>query len=159
MIKLYRGTASNKSIRQAVNYLEEYNEEYEVLNVGKQGISQKELFDILGNTYFGVTEILSTNSKPYKQLVRQGMDFDDLTLTQLLDMINKHTELLKYPILVRDNVTLVGFDSDEISTIRSRENRMAEHKQILREAQNNDTVAEDSEEYLDDYCNVDRNAV
>ena len=80
----------------------------------------------------GVNDILSQKSKDYKTLVEQGIDFEEITLTQLQKLIIKHPKVLKLPITICDNKIVAGYDEEEITKFRSKEDRKKELETLLK---------------------------
>ncbi|MEK4025444.1 ArsC/Spx/MgsR family protein [Sporosarcina sp. FSL W7-1283] len=140
MITLYRHAVGNRSYRKVVAYMEDHSTEYTIYNLSHEELTREQLFEMLANTENGVEDILSTRSKAYKKLTDEGVDFDDMSLTRLLDYINNYNELLRYPIMVKDGATIVGYSDDTISLLRSREDRMREHNEFLNVAREIDKV-------------------
>lgn len=131
MIKIYNNNR-NQSFRQMIQYVEENKLEFDTKNIDKESITKKEFFSILANTECGVDDILATRSNIYKQLTGDGIAFDDMTLNEFYNLVVKHIDLLKCPIAVKHNITLVGYNIETINLLQTREHRMAEHKEYVR---------------------------
>ena len=59
----------------------------------------------------GTEEIISTRSRAFQQL---RINLDDLSIDQLLDLVEKNPSLLRRPIIMDDRRLQVGYNEDEI---------------------------------------------
>lgn len=75
----------------------------------------------------GTEEIISTRSKAYQAL---KMDVNDLTIDQLISLIEKNPGLLRRPIMMDDKSLQVGYNEDEIRRFLPRKVRVMELKQL-----------------------------
>lgn len=82
--------------------------------------------DILRMTENGTEEIISTRSKVFQEL---GINLDDLTTDQLLNLVQQHPGLLRRPIILDDKRLQVGYNEDEIRRFLPREVRAMELQQ------------------------------
>lgn len=80
----------------------------------KARFSKEELRGLLDRIGLTAHDVLSTRSRPYKAL-----DLASKTLTEdeLLDLMLEHPQLLRRPIVVRDNQATVGFNRDAITAL------------------------------------------
>lgn len=78
---------------------------------------------VLQLTENGTEEIVSRRSKVFQEL---DVDLDDLSLKQLIDLIEKNPGLLRRPILVDDKRLQVGYNEDEIRRFLPRKVRQLE---------------------------------
>ncbi len=91
-------------------------------------LTKKELLKILRMTENGTEEIISTRSRTFQQL---RINLDDLSIDQLLDLVEKNPSLLRRPIIMDDRRLQVGYNEDEIRRFLPRKVRRLE----LAEAQ------------------------
>lgn len=129
-VKLYT-LPSNTSSRKAKAFLNDNNITFVEQNMFQNPLSWEQLFEILMNTENGVEDILSVKSKSYETLSKQGVDFDELTLTELYKMIVDHPKLLKCPIMVSRGTTMVGYNDEEISMLINREGKKKAFLEVL----------------------------
>lgn len=125
MLMLYT-SPSCTSCRKARAWLEEYNIPFKERNIFQEPLNIDELKRILSMTENGTEEIISTRSKVFQQL---SMDLDDLSLSELLDLVQNNPGLLRRPIMIDDKRLQVGFNEDEIRRFLPREVRALELKQ------------------------------
>lgn len=139
-VKLYILPSSTSS-RKTKAFLEENEVEYIEQNMMYNSLSWEQLFEILRYTENGVEDILSTRSKDYMTLTAQGVNFDELPLTELHRVIEGHPKLLKAPIIVAKGETLVGYNEEMISMLGNRKAK----KKLYLEALNMIRSKEDKE--------------
>lgn len=127
MVTLYT-SPSCTSCRKARAWLKEHNIPYAERNIFSDPLSVDELKQILQMTEDGTEEIISTRSKVYQDL---HVNIDDLSLRDLLDLVQRHPGLLRRPIIMDEKRLQVGYNEDEIRRFLPREVRALE----LRRAQ------------------------
>lgn len=127
MVDLYV-SPSCTSCRKARAWLEKHNIPFKERNIFSESLTKKELLKILRMTENGTEEIISTRSRAFQQL---KIDLDDLSIDQLLDLVEKNPSLLRRPIIMDDRRLQVGYNEDEIRRFLPRKVRRLE----LAEAQ------------------------
>lgn len=154
-VKLYY-VSSSASSRKARKYLVDNNIEFTEQSMILDPLSWEQLFEILRNTENGVEDILSLRSKDYEVLTKQGMNFEELTLTELHKVIEEHPRLLRAPIMTKKNVTLVGYNDEEIETLNNRKDKKKAYYEVLNRirAEENRKLAELIESGHDDVVAV-----
>lgn len=110
----------SKSFRKVRDFLQDNEVDFKIQRITKQSLSWEQLMEMLMYTTDGVYDVLSTKSKDYKLLTDQGVDFDELTLTELQQLIKKYPRLLSWPITVGKSSTLTGYNEEEIRTLMNR---------------------------------------
>ncbi|AXX64860.1 MAG: transcriptional regulator Spx [Lactobacillus sp.] len=130
MVTLYT-SPSCTSCRKAKKWFKEHNIPFKERNIFAQPLSKDEIKKILQMTEDGTEEIISTRSKAYQAL---KMDINDLTIDQLISLIETNPGLLRRPIMMDDKSLQVGYNEDEIRRFLPRQVRVMELKQ-LQEAQ------------------------
>ncbi|BAQ24159.1 transcriptional regulator Spx [Streptococcus troglodytae] len=90
-------------------------------------LSRDELLKILSYTENGTEDIISTRSKVFQKL---DIDVDELSVSELINLISKNPGLLRRPIIMDDKRMQIGFNEDEIRAFLPRDYR----KQELRQA-------------------------
>ena len=118
-VKLYT-LPSNRSCRKAVEFFIEKNVDFVEQKMTQEPLSRDQLFEMLMYTENGVEDILSTRSKDYERLSKEGIDFEDLSLTEFHNLIVEYPRMLRSPIIVAKNTTLIGYNEDEISIFDDR---------------------------------------
>ncbi|WP_224428724.1 transcriptional regulator SpxA [Pediococcus acidilactici] len=122
MVNLYT-SPSCTSCRKAKAWLEEHGIQYKERNIFSKPLSAAEIKQVLQLTENGTGEIVSRRSKVFQEL---DVDLDDLSLKQLIDLIEKNPGLLRRPILVDDKRLQVGYNEDEIRRFLPRKVRQLE---------------------------------
>ncbi|EOA08570.1 transcriptional regulator SpxA [Pediococcus acidilactici] len=122
MVNLYT-SPSCTSCRKAKAWLEEHGIQYKERNIFSEPLSAAEIKQVLQLTENGTEEIVSRRSKVFQEL---DVDLDDLSLKQLIDLIEKNPGLLRRPILVDDKRLQVGYYEDEIRRFLPRKVRQLE---------------------------------
>ena len=124
MVTLYT-LPSCTSCRKARAWLEENAIPYTERNVFKEPLSRDEIKNILRMTDDGTEEIISTRSKLFAEL---DVKLDDLSLSQLIEMIQQQPALLKRPLMIDEKRMQVGYNEDEIRRFLPHEVRQQELK-------------------------------
>ncbi|MCI2170272.1 Spx/MgsR family RNA polymerase-binding regulatory protein [Schleiferilactobacillus perolens] len=114
------------SCRKARTWLQQHNILFVERNIFTDPLSKAEIMDILRMTENGTEEIISTRSKVFQEL---GINLDDLTTDQLLNLVQQHPGLLRRPIILDDKRLQVGYNEDEIRRFLPREVRAMELQQ------------------------------
>ena len=122
MVNLYT-SPSCTSCRKAKAWLEEHGIQYKERNIFSEPLSAAEIKQVLQLTENGTEEIVYRRSKVFQEL---DVDLDDLSLKQLIDLIEKNPGLLRRPILVDDKRLQVGYNEDEIRRFLPRKVRQLE---------------------------------
>ncbi|MCA1064411.1 ArsC/Spx/MgsR family protein (plasmid) [Rossellomorea sp. AcN35-11] len=118
-----------QSCRAAKNFLEDNNIPYIEKNVTYNPLSFEEIKD-LAIRAGGYSEIVSTRSKPYKEINRM-MESDDFTLFQLYKFIEENPTSLTYPIIYDDHRFQTGYNEEQLKTFLLREVKVAAYKEIV----------------------------
>ncbi|WP_137627122.1 transcriptional regulator SpxA [Lactiplantibacillus pingfangensis] len=122
MVTLYT-SPSCTSCRKAKVWLQAHEIEFTERNLFAEPLSIDEIKGILQMTEDGTEEIISTRSKAFQRL---QLDIDDLSLTQLYDLISRDPSLLRRPILLDEKRLQVGYNEDEIRRFLPRRIRTLE---------------------------------
>ena len=125
MVTLYT-SPSCTSCRKARAWLEEHNIPYQERNIFSDPLNKNEIKTILRMTEDGTEEIISTRSKVFQEL---NIKIDDLSINELLDLVQKNPGLLRRPIILDEKRLQVGYNEDEIRRFLPREVRALELQQ------------------------------
>ena len=82
---------------------------------------------VLRMTENGTEEIISTRSRTFQNL---KINLDDLSIDQLIDLVEKNPSLLRRPIIMDDRRLQVGCNEDEIRRFLPRKVRRLELEEI-----------------------------
>ena len=125
MIKIYT-VSSCTSCKKAKTWLNAHQLTYKEQNLGKEGITKEELLDILTKTENGVASIVSSKNR--------GVDIEDLSVNEVIDIIMETPRILKSPILVDDKRLQVGYKEDDIRAFLPRSVRNVENAEARMRA-------------------------
>lgn len=128
MVTLYT-SPSCTSCRKAKAWLEEHNIPYSERNIFSEPLTLDEIKEILRMTEDGTEEIISTRSKVFQKL---KVDFDQLPMQDLFDLIQENPGLLRRPIILDDKRLQVGYNEDEIRRFLPRSVRTFQLKEAQR---------------------------
>lgn len=128
MVNLYI-SPSCTSCRKAKAWLKKHNIDFKERNIFSEPLSKEELIQILRMTENGTEEIISTRSRAFQQL---KVNLDDLSIDQLLDLVEKNPSLLRRPIIMDDRRLQVGYNEDEIRRFLPRKVRRLELEEMQK---------------------------
>lgn len=122
MINLYV-SSSCTSCRKARAWLNKHDVPFKERNIFSEPLTKEEIVNILRLTENGTEEIISTRSRAFQEL---HVNLDDLSIDQLLDLVEKNQSLLRRPIIMDDRRLQVGYNDDEIRRFLPRKVRRLE---------------------------------
>lgn len=122
MINLYV-SSSCTSCRKARAWLNKHDIPFKERNIFSEPLTKEEIVNILRLTENGTEEIISTRSRAFQEL---HVNLDDLSIDQLLDLVEKNPSLLRRPIIMDDRRFQVGYNDDEIRRFLPRKVRRLE---------------------------------
>lgn len=121
MIKIYT-SPSCASCRKVKQWFEEQKIPFTDRNIFA-GLTPEEIKDIIVKTENGTDDIISPRSKIVQE---QHIDFDSMTISELIEFVRKNPSVLKRPIIVDDRRIQVGYNAEEIRTFIPRARRMVD---------------------------------
>ncbi|MEH7304083.1 transcriptional regulator SpxA [Neobacillus drentensis] len=130
MVTLYT-TPSCGSCRKAKAWLEEHQIDYMERNILSQPLTVDEIKSILRMTEEGTSEIISTNSKAFKEL---NINIESLPLNELYKLIMEHPKMVRRPIIMDEKRLQVGYNEDEIRSFLPRRIRTYLYNELQKEA-------------------------
>jgi regulatory protein spx len=104
------------SCRKAKAWLVENGVSYEERHLFKNPPTAEELLEIIKMTTNGLEEILSTRSQRFKNL---DVDINDMTVSELLEMLSEEPQLLKRPILTNGEQVIIGYNQSAMKNLLS----------------------------------------
>lgn len=113
MIILYTSPGC-ASCRKAKQWLKDNDMKFVEKNIFTTILKEDEIKYLLKRTENGTEDIISTRSKAFREL---NKDVDDLSVKELVDIIQKNPSILKRPIMINESSFVVGYDDDEITTL------------------------------------------
>ena len=126
MLNLYT-SPSCTSCRKAKAWLKEYDISFNERNIFANPLNKEEIMQVLRMTENGTEEIISTRSRTFQNL---KINLDDLSIDQLIDLVEKNPSLLRRPIIMDDRRLQVGYNEDEIRRFLPRKVRRLELEEI-----------------------------
>lgn len=124
MIKIYT-SPSCSSCRKVKQWFDDQNIPYQERNIFTSTLNENELREILLKSENGTEDIISTRSKIVRD---QNIDFDNLTVKQMIEFVKENPSVLKRPIVVDDNKIQVGYNVEEIRSFIPTARRIAERE-------------------------------
>jgi len=106
--------ASCTSCRNAETLLEDLGVDWEKREFFKKRFTPDELKTLLARIGMTPHEVLSTRSRPYKEL---GLAEKRLSDGDVIDLMIEYPQLLKRPLTVRGNEAVVGYKKDAIAAL------------------------------------------
>ncbi|MTE03420.1 transcriptional regulator SpxA [Lactobacillus johnsonii] len=126
MLNLYT-SPSCTSCRKAKAWLKEHDISFKERNIFANPLNKEEIMQVLRMTENGTEEIISTRSRTFQNL---KINLDDLSIDQLIDLVEKNPSLLRRPIIMDDRRLQVGYNEDEIRRFLPRKVRRLELGEI-----------------------------
>lgn len=127
-VTIYTQTSCTSS-KKALQWLEENQIPYIEKRITSDTLSLAEFKQILSMTEDGTDEIISTNSKDYKNL---NCDINQLSIQELYSIIKDHPKMLRSPILIDDKRLQVGYNEMDIRRFIPRKVRAYELFEMQR---------------------------
>lgn len=113
MIVLYTAPGC-ASCRKAKQWLKDNNMQFVEKNIFTTILKKDEIKYLLQRSENGTEDLISKRSKAYSKLT---VDIDDLSMNELVDLIQKNPSILKRPIMINEKSFVVGYDDDEITAL------------------------------------------
>ncbi|PAB49279.1 transcriptional regulator Spx [Lactobacillus johnsonii] len=126
MLNLYT-SPSCTSCRKAKAWLKKHDISFKERNIFANPLNKEEIMQVLRMTENGTEEIISTRSRTFQNL---KINLDDLSIDQLIDLVEKNPSLLRRPIIMEDRRLQVGYNEDEIRRFLPRKVRRLELEEI-----------------------------
>ncbi|MCI5870939.1 MULTISPECIES: transcriptional regulator Spx [Streptococcus] len=130
MIKIYT-ISSCTSCKKAKTWLNAHQLPYKEQNLAKDPLTKEELFNILSKTENGVESIVSSKNRYAKAL---KFDIEELSVSEVIDVIIQNPRILKTPILIDEKRLQVGYKEDDIRAFLPRSVRNVENSEALLRA-------------------------
>ncbi len=102
------------SCRKAKKWLQDNRITFMEKNIFSNLLQESEIKYLLSRCENGTSDIISTRSKAF-QLLKKSID--DISLNDLIKLIQKNPSILKRPIMLSEKTLVVGYDDDEITAL------------------------------------------
>jgi regulatory protein spx len=100
-------------------------------NIISNPLTVDEIKSILRLTEEGTSEIISTNSKVFKEL---NVNIESLPLNELYKLIIEHPTMVRRPIILDEKRLQVGYNEDEIRSFLPRRIRSYLYNELQKTA-------------------------
>ena len=134
MIKIYT-SPSCSSCRKVKKWFENQKIPFEEHNIFAAILDEKEIKDILFKSENGFDDIISSRSKIVKE---KNINFESMTVKELITFVRENPSVLKRPIMVDDRRIQVGYNEEEIRIFIPKARRLAERYCSKEECENYD---------------------
>lgn len=124
MIILYTSPGC-ASCRKAKQWLKANNMQFIEKNIFTTLLKEEEIKYLLQRSENGTEDLISTRSKVFQELHK---DIDDISIKELVEMIQHTPSILKRPILINEKSFVVGYDDDEITAFIPAKLRESVHE-------------------------------
>ncbi|KRL68630.1 ArsC family transcription regulator [Lentilactobacillus diolivorans DSM 14421] len=121
-------TPSSTSSRKARKWLVDHDIPFNERNMARHPLNGDEIKELLSLTENGCWDLVSRQSETFKRL---NVGIEKLHLSQFIELLVAHPQILKRPILVDHEKLQIGFNEDEIRSFLPRELRKDEFKTLL----------------------------
>ncbi|EGT4675964.1 TPA: transcriptional regulator Spx [Clostridioides difficile] len=119
MVVLYNSPGC-VSGRKAKKWLSDHQIQYKEKDISKVFLTKKEIQNLLAKAENGTEDIISNRSNVYK---KEESRINDLSISQLIKLIQEQPTILKRPIIINRYKMVVGYDEDELTIIIPKEKR------------------------------------
>ncbi len=127
MLNLYVAPSSASS-RKARKWLVDHGIEFKERNISRIPLTADEIKRILRLTENGSEDIISTRSNTFRKL---NVNLDNLTVSQLIDLMVKHPDLIRRPLIFNDEQLQVGFSEEDIRSFLPRSVREVSLQKLM----------------------------
>lgn len=127
MLNLYVAQSSASS-RKARKWLMDHGIDFKERNITRIPLNADEIKRILRLTENGSEDIISTRSNAFRKL---HVNLDSLTVSQLIELMVQHPDLIRRPLIFNDEQLQVGFSEEDIRSFLPRSVREASLQQLM----------------------------
>ena len=99
--------------REALNYIKELNVDFEVVLYMKKGLELNLLESIIIKIGIDPIDMVRIQEKTWKENYRSKLYNND----EILEILNKHPNLIKRPVFINNNKGVIAIPSTEIDKI------------------------------------------
>lgn len=127
MIQLYRRTTGNKSVQKIETWLKQRQIPYQVLY--SQDLTPETLTHMLKLSNSGFESLIVSRvrgKKIWQSTGLSNLDFENLTINQMITFLLEEPKLLRTPILFDEYCMLAGYNKEELRLFLPRVYRQLE---------------------------------
>ncbi len=103
MIKILHNNSCSKS-RAILEYLDENNVQFEIIDIVKDPLSETEVRTLLKKLGADPIDIIRTNDPLYQEKYKDKTFFDD----EWIKILSENPSLIQRPILIKGSVAMIG---------------------------------------------------
>jgi regulatory protein spx len=104
------------------DWFKEQNIPFIEKNIFSSTLNEDELKNMLAKTENGTDDIISKRSKIVRE---KNIDFEDMTINEVIAFIQENPSVLKRPIIVDERRLQAGYNEEEIRTFIPLERKLA----------------------------------
>lgn len=130
---------SQKACRQAIQFLQQNQVDYEEQNVMKNPLSDEDI-QYLFYRAGGMDKLLATRSKSYKEL-QTLLENEDVMMSDIYQFIRENPKALKFPIVLDKQRLMVGYHEHNIRMFLPRRLKYQYFLQTLEHEKNKEVFA------------------
>ncbi|WP_404450469.1 Spx/MgsR family RNA polymerase-binding regulatory protein [Sutcliffiella horikoshii] len=116
------------SCRKTKKWLKANNVQFQEKHIFRETPNKEEMMKILSLTTEGIDEILATRSQTFKDL---GIDVNELSLSQLIELIIEEPKLLRRPIITSGKKLIVGYNESSLQKLSRQKTKFDNLKQSV----------------------------
>ena len=121
MVKIFY-SPSCQSCRKVRKWFDDQKIPYTAKDIFSGTLTDADIKEIIAKSIDGTDEIISRRSKVFQE---KNIDFDSMTISELISFIKENPSVLKRPIIIDDKRLQVGYNEEEIEIFVPYARRMA----------------------------------
>ncbi|MCR5348943.1 MAG: Spx/MgsR family RNA polymerase-binding regulatory protein [Bacilli bacterium] len=110
------------SCRKVKKWFENNHIPFEAVNIFSPALTAEDIKEAITKSENGTDDIISRRSKVFQE---RGLDFDEMTVSELIAFVLENPSVLKRPIIIDDHRLQVGYNAEEIRTFIPHARRLA----------------------------------
>lgn len=103
--------------KKALKFLDNNNYDYDLLDISKETPSYEELEEIINKSGLDIKKFFNTSGKLYREKKLKDK-LADMTQEEKITLLSSDGMLIKRPLLISDDVILVGFKESEYKELK-----------------------------------------
>lgn len=111
------------SCRKTKAWLKAHRVNVNERHIFKDPPNDSELKEILALTTEGVDEIIAKRSQEFREL---EFDIEDLSLTELIHLLQEKPKLLRRPLLIKDEQLVIGYNAASLRAISDKKQHISQ---------------------------------
>src|SRR5699024_11782667 len=116
-----------------VSKLKELWIEFKELRLKYEFLDYDSFLEVLSLTDNGVDDNITTKAIAYGELVKNGVDIEELSITELYELLENNTSVFKTPLIHDNKKMMTGYNEFDIRMFLDKEKRMLERSKVRSE--------------------------